>query len=74
LAFWVTIGGTFILSTLIGILSAGLSNNLEELKKRKSLVLSKNHTLIIGWSQKIYFIISEFIIAIENQKYSTIVI
>lgn len=70
----VTISGIFILSSLIGILSAGLSEKLEDLKKGKSLVIAKDHTLIIGWSQKIYFIISELIIANENQKNSTIVI
>ncbi len=70
----VTISGIFILSSLIGILSSGLEAKLEELKKGKSLVLTQDHTLIIGWSQKIFHIISELIIANENQKKPSIVI
>lgn len=70
----VTISGIFILSSLIGILSAGLANKIDDLRKGHSLVLSKNHTLIIGWSQKIFFILNELIIANENQKKPSIVI
>lgn len=70
----VTISGIFILSSLIGILSSGLENKLEELRKGRSIVLTKNHTLIVGWSPKIFHIISELIIANENQQKPTIVI
>jgi len=70
----VTISGIFILSSLIGILSSGLENKIEELRKGRSIVLTKNHTLIVGWSQKIFHIVSELIIANENQKNPTIVI
>jgi len=70
----VTISGIFILSTLIGILSQGLGEKIDELKKGRSIVLAENHTLIIGWSQKIFFIIEELIIANGNQKKPTIVI
>ncbi len=70
----VTISGIFILSSLIGILSTGLEAKLEELRKGRSIVLTKNHTLIVGWSAKIFHIISELIIANENQDKPTIVV
>ncbi|MBN2892905.1 MAG: NAD-binding protein [Bacteroidales bacterium] len=70
----VTISGIFILSSLIGILSSGLEAKLDELRKGRSIVLKEDHTLIIGWSQKIFHIISELIIANENQKKPSIVI
>jgi len=70
----VTITGIFIFSALIGILSAGLDAKLEELRKGRSLVLTEGHTLIIGWSAKIFHIISQIIIANENQKNPSIVI
>ncbi len=70
----VTITGIFIFSALIGILSAGLDAKLEELRKGRSLVLTENHTLIIGWSAKIFHIISQLVIANENQKNPSIVI
>lgn len=70
----VTISGVFILSSLIGILSSGLDARLEHLRRGRSIVLSKNHTLIIGWSSKIFHIIEELVIANENQKKPSIVI
>ncbi len=70
----VTISGIFILSSLIGILSAGLDAKLEELRKGRSVVLTQNHTLIIGWSAKIIHIIQQLIVANENQKKASIVI
>jgi Trk K+ transport system NAD-binding subunit len=70
----VTIGGVFIVSALIGIINNAISDKLEELRKGKSFVIEKNHTLILGWSEKIFSIISELVIANENQKHPRIVI
>ncbi|OFX36161.1 MAG: potassium transporter TrkA [Bacteroidetes bacterium GWA2_32_17] len=70
----VTLGGIFILSTLIGVLTSGIQTKIEELRKGKSKVLETNHTLILGWSTKIFSIISELIVANENQKRPRIVI
>ena len=70
----ITIFGIFIVSTLISILSAGLEAKLEELRKGRSFVVEKNHTLILGWSHKIFTIISELVVANENQKRGVIVI
>jgi voltage-gated potassium channel Kch len=70
----VTIGGILIVSLLIGILANGISNKLDELRKGHSFVIEKNHTLILGWSDKIFPIISEIVIANENQRKPAIVI
>jgi voltage-gated potassium channel Kch len=70
----VTIGGIFVLSSLIGVLTSGLESKLDDLRKGRSQVLEENHTLILGWSSKIYSIINELIIANENQKKPRIVI
>ncbi len=70
----ITIGGIFILSTLIGVLTSGLENKLDDLRKGRTEVLETGHTLILGWSSKIHHIISELIIANENQKKPRIVI
>ncbi|MDD4148832.1 MAG: hypothetical protein PHE33_02275 [Bacteroidales bacterium] len=72
--FVITLSGIFILSTLIGILGSGIESKLDELRKGKSKVLESNHTLILGWSSKIFTIISELVIAGENQKKPRIVI
>lgn len=74
ISFIVTLGGIFIVSTLIGVLSAGITSKLDHLRKGKSLVIENEHTLILGWSEKIFTIISELVIANSNQKNPSIVI
>ncbi len=73
-AFAVTLGGVFIISTLIGVLTSGIEAKLGELRKGKSFVVEKDHTLILGWSSKIFTLISELITANENRKNAVIVV
>lgn len=70
----VTFGGIFILSSLIGILTSGLEGKLEELRKGKSFVCEENHTLILGWSSRIFRIVTELSIANENAVKPRVVI
>jgi len=70
----VTFGGIFILSSLIGILTSGLEGKLEELRKGKSFVCEENHTLILGWSSRIFRVISELSVANENVQKPRVVI
>ena len=70
----VTILGLIILSTLIGLVSNGILDKIEELRKGRSYVVESDHVLILGWSSKIFTIISELIIANENQQDPKIVI
>lgn len=72
--FTATLIGIFLISILIGIISSAIDEKIEELKKGKSAVLESNHTLILGWSEKIFSIISEIIKANENQKKPSIVV
>jgi ion channel POLLUX/CASTOR len=73
-AFAVTLSGIFILSVLIGILNNGIESKLIQLRKGRSFVIEKNHTLILGWSSKIFTIIPELLTANENQSKPVIVI
>lgn len=70
----VTLGGIFIVSTLIGVLTAGLEGKLEALRKGRSLILESGHTLILGWSAQIFNILSELMRANANQKKASLVI
>jgi len=70
----VTVGGIFIVSTLIGVLNSGLVTQLERLRKGRSRVLENGHTLILGWSPQIFTIISELMTANENQNNARIVV
>jgi ion channel POLLUX/CASTOR len=70
----VTIGGIFIVSTLIGILSNGLEERIEQLRKGRSRVLENDHTLILGWTPQIFTIISELVIANESRKNGAVIV
>jgi voltage-gated potassium channel Kch len=70
----VTVGGIFIVSALIGVLSSGLDQRLDQLQKGRSQVLESGHTVILGWSPQIFTILSELMIANENQTNARIVI
>ncbi|MFN8284044.1 MAG: hypothetical protein U0U67_12565 [Chitinophagales bacterium] len=72
--FIATLVGIFVISILIGSISSGIDEQIEELKKGKSKVLESNHTLILGWSEKVFSIINEIIEANSNQKNPSIVI
>jgi voltage-gated potassium channel Kch len=64
----VTIAGIFIISTLIGVLTTGIEARLEALRKGRSKVIEENHTVILGWSEAVFTIVSELTVANENQR------
>lgn len=70
----VTLGGVFIISTLIGVLTSGIEAKVEELRKGRSFVVEEGHTLILGWSPQIFTILSELIEANTNKRRACIVI
>ncbi len=72
--FVITLGGIFIFSILVGLLTNGISSKLESLQKGHSSVVEKNHTVILGWSSQIFTILTELIEANSNQKNACIVI
>src|SRR6185503_10757647 len=69
-----TLGGVFVVSSLIGVISNGLEAQMDRLRKGRSLVLEQNHVLILGWSTHVFTILSELVTANENQKKARIVI
>ena len=70
----VTFGGIFIVSILIGVLTTGIEGKLEQLRKGRSFVAEKGHTVILGWSSQIFTLISELVLANANQPHSCIAI
>jgi hypothetical protein len=71
---FVTLVGLVVISVLIGLVSSGIMDKIETLRKGRSFVIEEDHVLILGWSSKIFTIISELCIANENQKNGKIVI
>lgn len=70
----VTLGGIFVFSALIGVLSAGLEERLSEMRKGKSKVIESNHTVILGWGPQIFTVLSELIEANTSRKRACIVV
>ncbi len=70
----VTLGGIFIVATLIGVISNGIQGKLDELRKGRSQVLETNHTVLLGWSPQVFEIISELVVANENKRRQCIVV
>jgi voltage-gated potassium channel Kch len=71
---FVTLGGIFVVSALIGVLNNAIEGQMERLRKGRSIVLESNHTLILGWSAQVFTIFNELMAANENQRHARIVI
>ncbi len=69
-----TFGGVFTVSILIGLLTTGIKNTIDDLRKGRSYVTETGHVIILGWSSQIFTVISELAIANENRPRSSIVI
>lgn len=70
----VTVGGLVIVASLIGIVSGAFDSKVEELRKGRSRVLEEDHTLILGWSSKVFPIVREIATANVSRGRSAIVI
>ncbi|MCX7025638.1 MAG: NAD-binding protein [Spirochaetes bacterium] len=66
--FIVTVGGVFIISALIGILNNALETKLDELRKGRSPVVERDHTVILGWSGEVFSIIEQLVEANLNRR------
>lgn len=71
---FVTFGGIFIISTLIGLLSSGIEAKLQDLRKGRSRVIEDDHIVILGWSYQIFTLLSELLAANANHPERVIVI
>ncbi len=74
LSLLVTLAGIFLASALIGIIAVALDQKIEALRKGRSFVVEADHTLILGWSPRIFTIVSELVVANENQAGAAIVV
>lgn len=70
----VTICGIFVTSILIGIISSGFEEKLNSLRKGFSRIIESNHTVVIGFNEAVFTILTELIEANSNHKNSCIVV
>ena len=73
-ALLVTVSGIFLASALIGIIAAAIDTKIQDLRRGRSFVVEYGHTLILGWSPRIFTIVSEICVANENQSDACIVV
>ncbi|MCW2781424.1 MAG: TrkA-N domain protein [Marmoricola sp.] len=69
-----TIAGLFIVSALIGVIAAGIDTKLADLRRGRSAVIEKDHTVILGWSEAVFTIVRELSIANESRRKPVIVV
>jgi voltage-gated potassium channel Kch len=76
IALWfvLALGGIFVVSALVGLLTSGLHQRLELLRKGRSLVVERDHTVILGWSDQVYTVVSELAEANRSRRRAAIVI
>jgi voltage-gated potassium channel Kch len=70
----VTLISLGMVSILIGLLSAGIQNRIEHLRRGRSQIIEQDHTVILGWSEQIFIVVAEIVAANINQRRTTIAI
>jgi voltage-gated potassium channel Kch len=70
----VTLGGLFIVSALIGVIATALDEKLLHLRKGRSFVIEAGHTIILGWGESVFTILSELAVANESERHPSVVI
>lgn len=70
----VTLAGIFSAGSLIGLIATTVDQRIEALRKGRSSVLEREHTLILGWSERVSAVVRELTIANESRKNAATVI
>ena len=70
----VTAGGILVFSTLIGVIFAGIDEKLADLRKGRSFVVERDHTVIYGWSPEVFSVVAELVKANESRRSACIAI
>ncbi|MFI6598403.1 TrkA C-terminal domain-containing protein [Nonomuraea sp. NPDC050536] len=69
-----SLGGIFIVSMLVGLLSNGLKLRVDRLRRGRSRIVESGHTVVLGWSDQVFTIVAELVKAHASQKGSVIAI
>ncbi|WP_449201318.1 CASTOR/POLLUX-related putative ion channel [Actinomadura geliboluensis] len=69
-----TVGGIFIVSSLIGVLTTGLEAKIGELRKGRSRIVEHDHTVLLGWSEQVFTVVAELVEANQSKRRSCVAI
>src|SRR5260221_2591432 len=70
----VTFCSLLLIGTLIGIIYASIDTRIQKLGRGRSRVIESDHTVILGWSEQVFTIVSELVMAHREQRRSCLVI
>ena len=68
------LAGVVMFSALIAFITTALDGRLAQLRKGHSKVIVEDHTLILGWNDRVVDILNELILANESEEDPTVVI
>ncbi|MFI6902066.1 potassium transporter TrkA [Nonomuraea sp. NPDC050394] len=69
-----SLGGIFIVSMLVGLLSNGLKQRVDRLRRGRSRIAESGHTVVLGWSDQVFTIVGELAKAHASQRGSVIAV
>ncbi|MFF3208557.1 NAD-binding lipoprotein [Streptomyces sp. NPDC002962] len=55
-------------STLIGVITTGLTDRLTELRRGRSTVVETGHSVVLGWSEQVFTVVGELVAARADQR------
>ncbi|CAN1164954.1 Ion channel CASTOR [Linum perenne] len=70
----ISFGGMLIFAMMLGLVSDSISEKFDSLRKGRSEVVEQNHTLILGWSDKLGSLLNQLAIANDSLGGGTVVV
>nr|GEX08333.1 ion channel CASTOR-like isoform X2 [Tanacetum cinerariifolium] len=70
----ISFGGMLIFAMMLGLVTDAISEKFDSLRKGKSEVVKKDHTLILGWSDKLGSLLNQLAIANESMGGGIVVV
>ncbi|WP_406089090.1 CASTOR/POLLUX-related putative ion channel [Streptomyces sp. NBC_01013] len=58
----------FYVSTIVGLITTAITEELIALRRGHSTVLESGHTVVLGWSDQIFTVVAELVAANANQR------
>ncbi|MDX5570947.1 NAD-binding lipoprotein, partial [Streptomyces sp. ID05-04B] len=61
-------------STLIGLITTGLTERIVELRRGRSTVVEAGHSVVLGWSEQVFTVVAELIAARAHRRWGAVVV
>ncbi|MFD5270915.1 NAD-binding lipoprotein [Streptomyces sp. NPDC058335] len=61
-------------STLVGLITTGLTERLTALRRGRSTVIEQGHSVVLGWSEQVFTVVSELVAANANRRYGAVAV